>query len=255
MTYETVHRTILVLDIEGSGRPDRTDATRADLHDKLYRLLEEALKRASITPGDHEVHDRGDGVLVLVDGVTKSRLLNEFVLQLAAGLSQHNKSASPAAQMRLRAAIHAGEIALEQRGPNGTALYATFRLADCPPLRNALASSKAALAVIVSDELYQSVVRQYPDLISDEDYEEVTVSVKEFSGRAWITLRGSKRGDPPADQTPAPPRPNPDAPKSVTEGGVVFHGPTKVSGNVAGRDQTVTYPSASKKPRRRPTND
>jgi class 3 adenylate cyclase len=123
VTYETVHRTILVLDIEGSGRPDRTDDIRTALHDKLYVVLETALEQASITPRDRtvrdlsEFHDRGDGVLVLVDPhVPKNKLLNLFVLHLAKGLRQHNNSASRSAEMRLRAAIHAGEIVFEQRG-------------------------------------------------------------------------------------------------------------------------------------------
>jgi hypothetical protein len=45
-------------------------------------------------------------------------------------------------------------------------------LANSVQLRSALASSHADLAVIVSDTLYQSVVRQYTDLIPIEDYEE-----------------------------------------------------------------------------------
>ncbi|MGH2733152.1 MAG: hypothetical protein ACRDJG_09500 [Actinomycetota bacterium] len=242
MSHEAVHHTILVTDIAGSGRQDRKDSLRARLRTALRQMMKEALEEAGVRWDDCKAEDRGDGVLLFVPShVPKVRLLDRFVLRLTADLGEHNDSSSPAARLQLRLAAHAGEVAWDKDGAIGTDVNATFRLVNSEVLKTALAASGCDLAVIVSDSFYQGI-RQTVALIGAHEYRETQVDVKEFHGRAWITLRPPRPEG--AGATPPPPvpdRPSGGPPGQHTEGGVSFHGPATIHGPVTGRDHIVRH--------------
>lgn len=238
MTADAVHHAILIVDIEGFGRPERTDHIRRELRHQLYRLVKESLEHAGVGIESWRSEDRGDGILVLVTAdVPKTQLLDAWILWLTAGLRRYNGRSSPQARMRLRAAAHMGEVARDETGLVGTDLNDAFRLLDCDGLRDALDSSSGDLAVIVSDPVYQSVVKADAGLIDPNEYDQVAVSVKELDTFAWvIARRGARAGSTGHSQARTPSKPE-------GRGGIVFNGETRVEGDVVGRDknQTVTY--------------
>jgi class 3 adenylate cyclase len=152
--------------------------------------------------------DRGDGFLVLIPGdVPKKHLLNHFVIEMEAHLRQHNTASSEQAQIQLRMALHAGEVAYDEHGEVGTDVNIAARLLDCAPLRAAL-SPPTHLALIVSDQLYRGVVQQDTGLIDAREYRRVKVHVKEFEAVAWITVfprhsAASATGDDARSEPPA----------------------------------------------------
>ncbi|MGH8898782.1 MAG: hypothetical protein ACRDZ4_17615 [Egibacteraceae bacterium] len=240
MSYEAVHQTILVVDIEGFGKLDRTDPIRAKLRADLSRLLEEAFKRGSVDLSQCTPSDTGDGVLVLIPaGVPKTRVLDCIVF-LARDLRERNDSASDKAKMRLRAVVHAGEVAC---GDNvGRDLNYAFRLLDCKPLRAALAKSSADLALIVSDLIYEGVVGHNAGLIAPTEFDEVEVRVKEVKTTAWITVRSRGKGGTGKHTTDASPDPAPgssaqELPRRV---GMIFNAPPTFGGDAVAGDKHVT---------------
>jgi class 3 adenylate cyclase len=189
---EAVHRTILVFDIEQSNHPMRTNRDRVVIHEAMYAAVRTALKRVKYY---HE--DRGDGVLVLVPPeVPKGRLVSNLLARLEAALGMHNAamerqnaSRAAATQVRLRVAVHAGEVTFDGHGVVGAAVDYTFRLADAPPFKSALATSTGACALITSRWFFDEVVHQNPDA-RPELFRRIETQVKSTRISAYIRVPG-----------------------------------------------------------------
>jgi len=139
------------------------------------------------------MEDRGDGALVLISPeVPKSWLVTRLPIQLAAALGRHNASCSAKARIRLRMALHAGEIHPDAHGITGSAVNKTFRLVEAPALKSALDASAGVLALIVSDWFHDEVVRHEP-AAEPGCYQHVRAVMKETRAAAWIRIL-----DPPA---------------------------------------------------------
>jgi hypothetical protein len=81
---------------------------------------------------------------------------------LVTALREHNQTHSAEEQIRLRLALHAGEINYDDHGITATAINLTFRLLDAPPLKAELAQSPGLLAIIASPRFYDEVIRHSP---------------------------------------------------------------------------------------------
>ena len=171
-----VHRSIVAVDIEQSTqRPDRV---KAELREATYRLLSEALTYAGIEDRHCDrFTDRGDGVLVLIrptDEAPKTLLLSRVVPELARLLVDYNLRLPTEAWqqrgIRLRVAVHAGEVHNDGRGYFGEAIDVAFRLLDAPQLKKRLREVAAPLIVVVSEEIYRGVVRHQYDRINPREY-------------------------------------------------------------------------------------
>jgi class 3 adenylate cyclase len=187
-----LHRAIVVVDIEGSTT--RTNTAKARLRQVMYSLLEAAMRTSGIAEGHHdELVDRGDGALLLihpVDEVPKTLLLSAFLPKLAELLAEHNRR-PPADRLRLRAAVHAGEVHFDPKGPFGEAVDIACRLLDAQELRNKLSKTTASLVLVVSDHIYQTVVRHGYDGIDDRAYKPlVQLQVGSDPQCGWVHVPG-----------------------------------------------------------------
>lgn len=182
------HRTILVVDVEGFGRRIRTNANRVTVRDGMYRTLQHAFSKANISWADCQHEDCGDGVIVLAPAeMPKSPFVESLPYELTEALREHNKAHPVEERIRLRMALHAGEVNYDEHGMTAAAINLPFRLLDAQPLRAALAESPGALALITSMWFFDEVVRHgtASNLIR---YRPVRVMVKETSAVAWICL-------------------------------------------------------------------
>jgi hypothetical protein len=69
------------------------------------------------------LEDRGDGVLILVASEVPRSLLAERIPEgLAEALAEHNRAHGPSAWIRLRLAVHVGEVYQDEHGVVGTAV-------------------------------------------------------------------------------------------------------------------------------------
>ena len=191
------YRAILALDIESST--SRPNLIKAELRSKTYELFEVALRRAGISTGHRDKFiDRGDGILALihpVDQVPKALLLNRAVPVLSRLLADYNASlprfGRPERQLRIRVVVHAGEVHYDANGCFGEALDVAFRLLDAVRVKRALRQTADPLILVVSGDIYNSVVRHGYDGIDQQAFHpmvRVHVAGKRFPG--WIRLPG-----------------------------------------------------------------
>jgi hypothetical protein len=189
------HRSIVAIDIERSTSPERTNPIREELRAEAYRLLGTAMRTAGIADGHYDpLADRGDGVLALIhpaDEIPKTLLLNPLVPVLVSLLAERNASLGAAErrrrELRLRVVIHAGEIHDDGKGYFGEALDVAFRLLDAPRLKDRLRQVVTPLVLVVSEDIYWSIVQHEYDGIPESAFEPlVRVTVAGRRRRGWV---------------------------------------------------------------------
>ena len=170
------HRVIVAVDIEQST--SRRDPVKAELRRTLYKLFDQALRSAGI----HRRHrdpftDRGDGLLALihpVDQASKPILLNRAVPALSQLLADHNASLPSDGgrhrHLRVRIVVHAGEVHYDHNGCFGEALDIAFRLLDAPGVKKALRAAADPLALVISGDIYRTIVRHEYDGIDPHTF-------------------------------------------------------------------------------------
>jgi len=194
MRAEPEHRGILALDIQGFGRLERTNLARARMRTGLHRILGNAMTAAEIAPEHVEQTEYGDGVLVLLGPqVSKARLLHPVLPRLLSGLARYNRTAPDAARLRLRVVVHAGELLRDAHGITGEDLILAFRLLDAEVVHVRLAQAVADLVLVVSDAIYQGIVKHGYARIDPAVFHPVWVTAKETRTRAWLHVPGAGR--------------------------------------------------------------
>jgi class 3 adenylate cyclase len=186
------HRTIIALDIEQSTT--RTDPVKAELRNKIYELLDEALRLAEIHPPHRDPFiDRGDGVLALIHPVEqapKAILLNHAIPALSRLLIDYNASLNVSQsqrQLRVRVVMHAGEVHYDAYGCFGESLDIAFRLLDATPVKRSLQMTSDPITLVVSGDIYRSVVRHgYGGIDRNAFHQVVRVQIAGYRYPGWI---------------------------------------------------------------------
>lgn len=162
MEYQglAVHRTIVAVDVEAFGDRRRTNRNQVAVRDGLYRTMQDAFLQAGIPWVGQNHEDRGDGLFILVSsGVPKSLFVEALPPALVAALHTHNGTHAKGEQIRLRMALHAGEVNYDQHGVTAASINLTFRFLESDAVKEALAASPSVLAVITSSWFFEEVVR------------------------------------------------------------------------------------------------
>lgn len=189
LTSDSLHRSILLVDIEGYSHPGRTNLVRARLRDTLYLLLEKAIGHLDITAGHYETKDQGDGVLVLFHpDVPKNRLLHPLITELAQGLVTYNAAAPQREQLRLRVVVHAGELLSDEHGYFGEDLDEAFALVNSQSLRTCMTQTTHPLLRLVTDRIYRGIVRHEPAGIDPASYRPIRIRTKGKKVYAWLQV-------------------------------------------------------------------
>jgi hypothetical protein len=194
------HRAIMVVDVERFGDPARTNLDQLAIRGGLYDALRQAFSLSRIDWGRCNTEDRGDGALILIPpDVPKSLLVTTIPGALVAAVGRHNEESTTRGRMRLRLALHAGEVHQDAHGVAGAAINHAFRLIEAPALKSALDTSPGVLAVIVSGWFFDEVVRHHPAAAPDA-YQRVQVAVKETETVAfvWVPDAGAAQSYDPA---------------------------------------------------------
>lgn len=154
------HYSIVVIDIESSSslRNDEKVVVR----EALYRILREALEGCGISWDQATVEDRGDGVYLLLPANAKRTLAGKLIDRVDAALGDRRVGDPP---IRLRLALHCGDVCRDDFGSSGGEADHVFGLVDNDALKRKLRDSpRARMIVVVSDSFYTTVFRQYSDL-------------------------------------------------------------------------------------------
>ncbi|HEY7484923.1 MAG TPA: hypothetical protein VH912_10735 [Streptosporangiaceae bacterium] len=257
------HCVIFAVDVAGFTDVKRDDEVQLAVRDALYGLLIEAFGGAHL-PWEECLHeDRGDGILVIIPAkMPSATVVDPLMERVRAGLRHHNRLASDAATIRLRAAVHIGEVHSDAYGLAGSAVNHLFRLLDAPVLKKTLANARADLALMVSDYFYDSVVKHGPGMIDPATFRPVDVEVKETKTRGWMHLPGvppalARRAEMEAIEpdTATDPRelygtahPQPAPPGPAPAQGFMFLGPTTIHGDAVAGDKIVNARDAEEPP-------
>ncbi|GAB3436860.1 hypothetical protein GCM10027436_16070 [Actinophytocola sediminis] len=105
---------------------------------------------------------------------------------LVARLLDHNASHPAEERIRLRMALHAGEVAYDEHGVTATSIIHAFRLLDATSLKNALAESPGVLALITSEWFFEEVVR-HSHHTDARTFQPTVVVARGTSTTAWIS--------------------------------------------------------------------
>jgi len=189
------YRAIVALDIERST--SRPNPIKGELRNKTYELFEVALRTAGIGSRHRDRFvDRGDGILALIHPVNqapKALLLNRVVPFFSRLLTEYNASlprhSLPQRQLRIRVVMHAGEVHYDANGCFGEALDVAFRLLDAARVKRALREAADPLILVVSGDIYSSVVRHGYDGIDRQTFHPlVRVEVAGTRYPGWIYI-------------------------------------------------------------------
>jgi hypothetical protein len=185
------HCVLFAVDIAQFTAAGRDDEVQLAMREALYRLLVESFDGSGISWRSCVHEDCGDGVVVVIPAhMPTITVIDPLVEQIQMRLRRYNRLSSPVAQVRLRLAVHIGEVYRDGHGLAGKAVNDLFRMLDAPDLRQAVQISETGLALIVSDYLYQSVIHGGPGNTDPAAYSEVMVRVKQFQARAWLQIPG-----------------------------------------------------------------
>ena len=145
------------------------------------------MQRGRVGPG-HRVERL---VVIQVDQVPKALLLNRVVPLLNRLLTEYNgnlpRPSQPQRQLRIRIVMHAGEVHYDANGCFGEALDVAFRLLDAARVKRALREMADPLILVISGDVYSSVVRHGYDGIDHQTFHplvRVHVAGKRYPG--WI---------------------------------------------------------------------
>ncbi|MEV0676374.1 hypothetical protein AB0I60_07590 [Actinosynnema sp. NPDC050436] len=188
MDTASIHRSVVVVDVEGYGDVVRTTHDRLAVRGGMYAVMRSAFEAVGLPWDDRTVDDAGDSLLfVLPAEVPKLRLVDALPERVAAGLRRYNAVHASGARLRMRMAVHAGEVHHDGHGKTGPALIFACRILDARDAKRALADSTATLVLIVSDAVHASVVSQDP-AARPAEFRRIGVQVKETRAHAWIRL-------------------------------------------------------------------
>jgi class 3 adenylate cyclase len=192
MEAQLEYRAVLAVDIEKSS--GRGNVALLRNRDALRSMLGEAFRRSGIDWEECVRDDLGDGLRVTAPaGTRKASLVHPLVQELSGLLVAHNGTADEATRIRVRVALHAGEVCLTPAGEvAGSPLEILARLLDAPPARAALAAAPRTVpvALLMSQHFYDETVRQGYEGIDPAAFHQVGFTVKELTADAWLHTPG-----------------------------------------------------------------
>ncbi|RKS76952.1 hypothetical protein BZB76_2320 [Actinomadura pelletieri DSM 43383] len=184
------YRTLVAVDIVDFGRRCPDTASQRRERRELYGMLRAAFDLAGVSWATCDHGDRGDGVLVVAPpGVDPVAFLGRLGHNLTVALRRHNGPAGDGDRLRLRVAVHHGDVERDAYGVFGSAAIFLYRLLDADAFREVLRASDADLGLITSDSLHSDAVLRGGGPVPPSAYRRLWVSRKEVRDvRAWLWL-------------------------------------------------------------------
>ncbi|MFI1912408.1 hypothetical protein [Nocardia sp. NPDC020380] len=209
MDQQKQYRALLAVDIEASA--GRGNQALQVIREGLFNALRESLRHSEIDWDSCTRHDLGDGLRVIAPaGTLKSQMIHPLLHELSVRLRAHNQLAAALAQIRVRVALHAGEVSLDGDGQaTGQPLEVLARLLDATPVRMALTQSPqtvTSVAVLSQHFFADTVGHGYPGIDGDA-FHRVPIHVKKYTADAWLYLPDPAFALPPTLSTPDDERP------------------------------------------------
>jgi hypothetical protein len=126
----------------------------------------------------------------LPGNINLTRVLGEWLEELNSRFVGHNTEYRGHPAVRVRVGIHAGPVRHDEHGLVGAAVNIACRLTELQIAKDVLRGAKASMIIIISDHLYQSVVRHGGRFIDPADYAAVPADLPEQRMTAWLRVPG-----------------------------------------------------------------
>jgi hypothetical protein len=186
-----VYRPTIAVDIERSA--GRGDTALVQSRAVLADVMRGALEESDIDWSASSRTTHGDMLRVIAPAGTETgRLIYPLLHNLSTRLRLHNQTAGRSSVLRVRAAVHAGGVHIDEGEVVGSPLELVSRLLDAPPLKAALASAPehVTTALVVSAHVHDEVVRHGYRGIDPATFSPVEFTVKETTATAWLHVPG-----------------------------------------------------------------
>jgi hypothetical protein len=204
LTPAALYRTIIVVDVAGFTDPGRQLSDRLAVREGMYEVLRKSFAESDVDFDSCVREDRGDGALILLPpDVAKGVVVDRLPDRIVVALRRYNSTRIPQAQFKLRVSLTSGDVLYDGNGWVGSAVDLAFRILEAPEAKSTLAQSDRMLAFISSEQFFAEVIARDPGLVPTS-YRQIPVSVKQFSGTAYLRMLGDGMTPPPP--VPAPPR-------------------------------------------------
>jgi hypothetical protein len=202
---EALHHTTAMVDVQGSSA--LINAEKLAMRAALVAAVDAAIAFSQTDRDSWRLEDRGDGRLVTVSAaVPKVRIVGAWVEGLDRALRAHNAEHPRHPPVRVRVGVHAGEVHRDAEGIAGSDLELACRIADAPIAKRVLrAAGAAALVLVVSQVVYDSVVRHGGRFLDPARFRLARATVKETDVPVWLYVPGY----------PTPPEAGEDAPPAA----------------------------------------
>jgi class 3 adenylate cyclase len=182
----------LLVAVDAAGYGAGTDQEHFAVQSGLTAVLDTAAARANLRRDRWAKQQAGDGELaILPRDEPEPVIVDQYVRYLDEALTAYNANPASRRKIRLRMAVHFGTAMLADNGYAGQGVVAVSRLVESAPVKNALtAAPQACLAVILSRQIFDDIVRQGHVSVPATDFARVSVRVKEFQDEAWVKVVG-----------------------------------------------------------------
>jgi hypothetical protein len=213
------YRLLMAVDVQDYR--SRSGAVQRKVQADLRKIVTAAAEHAGVRPDLWSWQAGGDGAfIVLSREVSPETLVDRFVRDLNAELRQHNRTASEAARLRVRVAVHHGPAKAADNGYSGAGPVIVMGLCNGGPLRAALAAAGADLGVIVSEVVFRGTVEAQETSLEPGDLRRVRLPELRRDQDAWIWLPGypDLPALPFADGIAGPPAADPNGANDPNEG-------------------------------------
>ncbi|MGH3926404.1 MAG: hypothetical protein ACRDTT_26670, partial [Pseudonocardiaceae bacterium] len=181
-------RSIVLVDIQRSAQVNAYQQHQR--RDWLLNTMRDAVGRLRLRWEDLDPDDRGDGVRLLVpeDDATLVDLVIGLPAHLEGPLREQVRMSGGLTRLKVRMVIHAGLLHRSKNGWDGRALVHAARLVDADAAKQLLERADAGLALILSEWVFEQVVRSGFSRVQEQDHQQITVVEKETRATAWVHL-------------------------------------------------------------------
>ncbi|MBP2338131.1 class 3 adenylate cyclase [Saccharothrix coeruleofusca] len=183
-----VYRLVVAVDVEGYSKLHALDQARVQT--RLSEVLDEAARRAGLDRSRWYRQLRGDGELAVLPADSDTAwVVARFTEHLTEALGELRRAGTP---LRMRLAMHCGTLTSGRFGLVGDAPIVTCRLLDAHVVRRALAECGEDLVLVISERLFEDVVRtRFQDLDPDR-FRPARFSTKNVSYSGYVCTGGPR---------------------------------------------------------------
>ncbi|MFJ5988690.1 hypothetical protein [Lentzea sp. NPDC092896] len=171
--WDHVSHTVLFLEIASSDGPGGTESDRQVARAPLHRVVRSAFADSGIPWATCRHDERYDGVLVAIPpSIATSAIVDRLIPCLETGIRRYNREAAPV-RIQLRAALHVGPVIATADGLTGPAIAAASSMLNSRELVNHQLKTGADLALTVSPQVYETVIRHASGYADPTRYREI----------------------------------------------------------------------------------